>query len=131
VEQLVEKLQETGDLPVTLEIEDVEEQIDVNTKAVAWFTVQEALTNARKYAEAESIWVRIYVRNEHFVAEIEDDGVGFDYDAKMATYDQSGSFGLRNYKERADLVNGRSIVRAAPGKGTKVTLVVPLRQEVI
>jgi signal transduction histidine kinase len=81
VEQLVEKLQDTGDLPVTLEIEDVEEQIDVNTKAVAWFTIQEALTNARKYADAENIWVRIYVRDEHFVAEVEDNGEGFDYDA--------------------------------------------------
>jgi signal transduction histidine kinase len=131
VEQFVEKLQETGELPVTLEIQDVEDEIDVSTKAVAWFIVGEALNNAKKYADAENIWVRIYMRDEHFVAEVEDNGSGFDYEAKMATYDQSGSFGLRNYKERADLVNGKTIVRSAPGRGTKVTLVVPLRQDVI
>ena len=132
VEQLVEKHKETGDLPVSLEIEeDIEEQVDVNVKAVAWFITQEALNNAKKYADAENIWVRMYIRDERFVAEIEDDGAGFDYEATMANYDQRGSFGLRNYQERADLVNGRSLVRSALGKGTKVTLIVPLNQQVI
>jgi signal transduction histidine kinase len=131
VEQLVEKHKETGELPVKLEIEDIEDQIDVNVKAVAWFITEEALNNAKKYANAEHIWIRMYIRDDHFVAEIEDDGEGFDYEATMANYDQRGSFGLLNYKERADLVNGRSIVRSSPGKGAKVTLIVPLHQEVI
>lgn len=132
VEQLVEKVQETGDLPVELEIEDdIEDQIDVNVKAVAWFITEEALNNARKYAEADNVRVRMYVRDEHFVAEIEDDGIGFDYEGTMANYDQRGSFGLLNYKERADLVNGRTTVRSAPGKGVLVRFVVPLRQEVV
>ena len=131
VEQLVERLQETGDLAVTFEIDDVEEQIDVSVKAVAWFITEEALNNAKKHAEATDIWVRMFIRDDHFIAEIEDDGVGFDYDATMADYDQRGSFGLLNYRERADLVNGRSVVRSVLGKGTKVTLMVPLNPEVI
>lgn len=132
VEQLVEKLKETGELPVTLAIEDkLDEQIDVNAKAVAWFITEEALNNAKKYAEAKHIWVRMRIQDAHFVAEIEDDGKGFDYDATMANYDQRGSFGLLNYQERADLVGGRTVVRSTIGKGTRVTLVVPLHQEVV
>ncbi len=130
VEQLIAKLKETGDLPVILEIEeDLEEKLDTNIKAVAWFITEEALNNAKKYAQADHIWVRMYTRDNYFIAEIEDDGKGFDLEATLATYDQRGSFGLLNLQERADLVNGRTTIKSAPGKGTKVTLVVPLIRE--
>lgn len=131
IEQLVEKLKETGDLPVKLEIEDIEDKLDANVKAVAWFIAEESLNNAKKYAQAKNIWVRMYVRGEYFIAEIQDDGKGFDFDAVMASYDQRGSFGLLNLQERADLVNGRTTIKSEPGKGAKITLTVPLRREVV
>ena len=132
VEQLVAKMQETRHLPVTLDIEDgIEEQVDVSVQGVAWAVTQEALTNAQKYANADTIWVRMYARNGAFVAEIEDDGEGFDYEETMATYDERNSYGLLNYQERAALVNGRCIVRTALGRGTIVRLIVPLHQEVL
>jgi len=131
VEQLVEKLKETGDLPVTLEIDDVEDQLDVSIKAVSWFIIQEALINVKKHAYADNIWVRMYVQDDRFVTEVEDDGKGFDFETVMANYDQRGSFGLLSLQERADLVNGRTTIQSIAGKGTKVTLVVPLNREVI
>ncbi len=135
IEQLVEKMvemTEDGELPVSLEIpDDVESRIDVNIKAVAWFIAQESLNNAKKYAEAKHIWVRVYIRDNYFVTEIEDDGVGFPVDEVMANYEQRGSYGLMNLQERADLVNGRTIIRSQVGKGTKVTLIVPMNREVI
>jgi signal transduction histidine kinase len=131
VEQLVERLHETCDLPVTVEIEDeVSERVDSNLQAVAWSIVEEALNNARKYANAQHVWVRMSVQDGHFISEVEDDGIGFDYGATMAGYDERGSFGLLNYGERAALVNGRSTVRTAPGQGTTVRLVVPLQQDI-
>ncbi|MBN1936212.1 MAG: GAF domain-containing sensor histidine kinase [Anaerolineae bacterium] len=135
IEQLVEKLIEAtegGELPITLEIAaDVEAKIDVNIKAVAWFIAQESLNNVRKYAQAEHIWVRVYIRDAYFITEIEDNGVGFSVDEIMSNYEQRGSYGLMNLQERADLVNGRTIIRSEVGKGTKITLVVPLNREVI
>jgi signal transduction histidine kinase len=129
VEQLVAKLQEMGDLPVKIEIADVEDKIDVNVKTVAWFITEECLNNAKKYAEASNIWVRMYVRNGQFVAEVEDDGKGFSVDEVMSSYDQRGSYGLMNLQERADLVNGRMTIQSEPGKGSKFTLTVPLQRE--
>ncbi len=134
VEQLVQKLVETtesGQLPVTIEIaEEIEAQIDVNVKAVAWFIVQEALNNAKKYAQAQHIWVRAFIRDRYFVVEVQDDGVGFQVDEVMSNYERRGSYGLMNLQERADLVNGRTVIRSEPGKGTRVTLLVPLDREV-
>ena len=131
MEQLVDKLQETSELPVTLEIDDVEDQTDVNVKAVAWFISQEALNNAKKHAQASNIWVRMYIRDECFITEVEDDGAGFDVEAVMADYDQRGSFGLLNLQERADLVNGRTTIQSALGKGTRITLTIPLSREIV
>ncbi|MBL7202580.1 MAG: GAF domain-containing sensor histidine kinase [Anaerolineae bacterium] len=132
VEQLVEGLREPGGPSILLEIEEeLEDRLDVNLKAVAWFTTEESLNNAIKHAQAERIWVRMYVEVGSFVVEIEDDGDGFDFEATMLDYDQRGSFGLLNLKERADLVNGRTTIQSVLGEGTLVTLVAPLNPEII
>jgi signal transduction histidine kinase len=130
VEQLVEGRQEPDGPPIHLEIdEDLEDQLDANLKAVAWFITEESLSNAIKYAHADQIWVRMYVQTGSFVVEIEDDGDGFDYEATMIDYDQRGSFGLLNLKERADLINGRTTIDSVLGAGTLITLVAPLNPE--
>jgi signal transduction histidine kinase len=131
VEQLVERLHETCELPVTVEIEDgIDEQVEPNVQAVAWFITEEALNNAKKYADAEQVWVRMGLEDGHFYAEVEDNGQGFDYAETMAHYDERGSYGLLNYTERAALVNGRSTIRTAPGAGTTVRLIVPLQHDI-
>jgi signal transduction histidine kinase len=130
VEQLVGQVREVSDFSVHLEIEDIEGQLDVSTQTVAWFITEECLTNVRKHAKAENVSVRMSVQNGYFYGEIEDDGNGFDVEAIMADYDQRGSYGLLGLQERAALVNGRTTVESSPGKGTKVTLVVPLSREV-
>jgi signal transduction histidine kinase len=130
VEQLVGQVREVSDFSVHLEIEDIEGQLDVSTQTVAWFITEECLTNVRKHAKAENVNVRMSVQNGYFYGEIVDDGHGFDVEATMADYDQRGSYGLLGLQERAALVNGRTTVESSPGKGTKVTLVVPLSREV-
>jgi len=44
-------------------------------------------------------------------------------------YDQRGSLGMVNLRERAELVNGRLNIDSAPGKGTRVQVYIPLTEE--
>ena len=44
-------------------------------------------------------------------------------------YASRGSLGLINLKERAQLIEGTLKIQSTPGRGTRVTLVVPLEQE--
>ncbi|RPI97515.1 MAG: hypothetical protein EHM39_09375, partial [Chloroflexi bacterium] len=60
------------------------------------------------------------------VVEIEDDGVGFDVSAVDANYDQRGSLGMVNMRERAELVEGTLRIQSAPGRGTKITILLPI-----
>lgn len=129
VEQLAEKFRDMDNLPIALNIEDLEGQLDVSIQAVAWFITEECLTNVKKHANATHVEVKMYIRDAHFVAEITDNGEGFDVEQVLSGYDQRGSFGLLNLQERAELVNGRTTIQSTPGEGTRVTLVVPLSRE--
>jgi signal transduction histidine kinase len=130
LEQLVGQVREVSDFSIHLEIGDIEGQLDASTQTVAWFIIEECLTNVRKHANAENVSVRMSVEDGFFYAEVQDDGTGFDVEATMADYDQYGSYGLLGLQERAALVDGRTTIESSPGKGTKVTLVVPLSREV-
>jgi signal transduction histidine kinase len=88
--------------------------------------IQESLTNVRKHARANHAWVRISTKGEQVEVVIEDNGQGFD-----VSHIRRGDwprFGLQTMRERAESVRGTLDIRSAPGKGTKVTLMVPLTQ---
>ncbi len=129
LEQLRQKHQETNRLPFHLETErDVDRLLSKDAKGAIFYIVEEASANARKHAEATNLWVRLYQRGMSVVAEVEDDGKGFDVAAMEADYANRGSLGLINLRERAVLVKGKTVVTSAPGKGTKVTVTVPVSE---
>ncbi len=129
LEQLRQKHQETNRLPFHLEAErDVDRLLSKDAKGAIFYIVEEASANARKHAEAANLWVRLYQRGMSVVAEVEDDGKGFDVAAMEADYANRGSLGLINLRERAVLVKGKTVVTSAPGKGTKVTVTVPVSE---
>jgi PAS domain S-box-containing protein len=84
--------------------------------------VQEALANARRHSGAERVEVRLRgVGSENIVvAEVEDDGMGFDRRTVQA------GVGLSAMHERAAVSGGKIEISSQPGAGTKVTLRVPV-----
>lgn len=128
LEQVIAKRAETDPLPVHLEApEGVDRVLDRDQQGIVFYILEEALSNARKHARAANVWVRLYLDSRSFVAEVEDDGVGFDVSALEEGYEARGSLGMLNMRERAELVNGSLSIQSTPGLGTKLTLKVPLR----
>jgi signal transduction histidine kinase len=82
--------------------------------------------NARKHAQAEHIWVRLKTQKDVLILEIQDDGVGFNVGAVQEGYDKRGSLGMVNMRERAELLNGAVKIDSTEGKGTRITILVPL-----
>lgn len=128
LEQLRLKYQETSSM--TLLHLEADREIDrLLTKAVkgtVFYIVEEATNNARKHAEADNIWIRLYQQGMNVVAEVQDDGKGFEVAEMEANYASRGSLGMINLRERASLAKGKTVISSAPGKGTKVTLTVPM-----
>lgn len=81
---------------------------------------QELVTNILRHAHAEHVSVEVYERDGTLVLAVEDDGCGFDPEAK---FDGSGITGMR---ERAALVNGLMRFDSEPGQGAHIALEIPL-----
>jgi len=94
-------------------------------EAAVFAIVQEAVNNALKHAQADNIWVRLAEQASELMVMVQDDGVGFDTAAVESNYEQRGSLGMVNIRERAELVGGHLTLRSVPGQGTEVMVRVP------
>jgi len=129
LEQYISKLAETDPTPIYLETApDADRSLDQNAQGVIFYIIEEAICNARKHAQAENIWVRLGIQDNLFVAEVQDDGTGFDVAEVQLRYDERSSLGMINMHERAELVGGKLSIASAPGSGTRITLTVPPRR---
>jgi PAS domain S-box-containing protein len=86
---------------------------------------QEALTNIARHAEAQNVKVILQNTRDKLTMEVRDDGRGI---TKKEMVDQS-SIGLTGMRERAYSVEGNLTIMGVKGKGTTVTLTVPLNKE--
>lgn len=83
--------------------------------------IGEALTNAGKHANAQTITVYVEPDEESGVfASVKDDGVGFD-----PTTVQAGVGTTRSIKGRIEDAGGRVEVKSSPGHGTEVLIWLP------
>jgi signal transduction histidine kinase len=128
---MAEKTNETYSQNVNIEVdESLLQNMEVGKQSVVFYIAEEAVTNARKHAKAVHIWVRLRSYNQEIaLLEIQDDGIGFDVNAVTRAYDQRGSLGMVNLRERTELVNGVLNIQSAPGKGTRVQVYIPLTEE--
>lgn len=130
LEAMAEKMNEMYDQNVIIEIdENTVEVLDMGKLGVIFYIAEEAVTNARKHAKAQHVWVRLSSATPDIALfEIQDDGVGFDVDAVQSSYDSRGSLGMINLRERTELVNGVLQIESQPGKGTKIQVYIPISE---
>jgi signal transduction histidine kinase len=80
--------------------------------------IREAFTNARHHSGAKNIVVTLRVEGSDLVAEISDDGQGFELEGTPGV-------GLSSMQERAAIVDGKLEIESEVGRGTSVRLRVP------
>ncbi len=80
---------------------------------------QEALTNARKHGAASRVNVDLWEDASHVHLTVQDDGRGFDPQAKTQ------GFGLTGVSERVELLGGELELSSVTDKGTTLAVTVP------
>jgi signal transduction histidine kinase len=110
----------TGEIP----------RLDEKVETTIFAIVQETVNNAIKHAKADNIVVGLRESVNSIVTTISDDGQGFDVDKVMNNYEERGSLGMVNIRERAELIGGDLSIDSSPGKGTEFVLTVPKAKEV-
>ena len=131
LESMAEKTRETFQQNVIVKTDsDLVDELDMNAKTVIFTIAEEAVNNARKYAEAENITVKVQrLQNDLAFLEVSDDGKGFDVKEVTEHYEDRESLGMINMRERAELVEGVFHIKSNPGRGTQVQVVIPLTSD--
>jgi signal transduction histidine kinase len=103
--------------------------LDNSKQGVMFSIAEEAANNARKHAEADVIRVSLDLHPEDAgiaILMIADNGKGFDVQSVIDSYEDRGSLGMVNLRERTELLNGLLDLQSQPGQGTKIIVYIPL-----
>jgi len=100
---------------------------DATVLAVLIRVLNESLANVERHAGAGSAAVSVLVDGATLVLRVRDEGVGFDPARLPGLSD--GHFGVTIMRQRAASVGGELSVTAALGRGTSVSLRVPLTEQ--
>jgi signal transduction histidine kinase len=126
LESYARRLREAEGINVVLNAEGEFGRLSHNADVAVFSIVQEAITNAKKHARASRIDIDVAPENGELVIVIRDDGVGFNTTSVTDGYDERGSLGMLNMRERAEIVAGSLTISSGAGKGTTVALRLPL-----
>ena len=108
---------------VSFEHLGMERRFPPQVEIVAYRIVQEALTNIMRHAGNRHVVIHAQADEQTINLQIRDFGIGFD---PAVTLSNSASSGLSGMFERARLVNGKITIESAPGKGTRLTVRLPV-----
>jgi len=105
----------------------IEEDEEVNV--FLYRAANEALKNVYKYAGTDKAEIRVELEDHAVRLTVSDDGAGFDLDKLNARDFTTGGFGLFSIRERARYFRGRCEIVSVLGRGTTVTLQIPLHRD--
>lgn len=121
---------ETG-LDVSLKTRGVNDDLKSGISLTVFRIVQESLNNIRKHACASNAAVCLeFVEDKKLILHVYDDGKGFKVDElETRKPDMDGGFGIFSMRERIELLDGDFSINSEPGKGTRLNIMIPLKQE--
>lgn len=97
-------------------------RLEMRARREFFLLFKEAVNNLAKYARCQEASITLSYEHRHLVLRVIDDGVGFDLSAPA----QGGGNGMTNMRQRAAALRATLTVDTAPGKGTRLTLAVPM-----
>jgi PAS domain S-box-containing protein len=101
--------------------------MDDEIKVLLFRSVRELMMNIVKHAQARNARVTIRREGEGVNIEVEDDGVGIKDAPRDSKLKGNGGFGLFSIRERLHYLGGHLQMESENGRGTRVTLMVPLQ----
>jgi len=109
-----------GTMEVELSLFGLEQRMDAKVEVAAYRIVQEAVSNALKHAQATALSIQVTRMADHLNIIVEDNGRGFD-PAKTVQ-----GMGTANLHARAAELGGNVNIDPRPGRGTSVSVDIPL-----
>jgi signal transduction histidine kinase len=124
INQVVTEATERQGFESSFTIDGTVSRLPQDVELAVFRIAQEAVTNAERHAAARRVDVALEFGDGWLELSVGDDGVGFDPQSEF--WGDTQSLGLPGMSERARLVGGRLRMASKVGRGTTVTVRVPV-----
>ncbi len=119
------ELQDTGRFSINIDYDDgiSDKKLDMIQRRNLYLIFKEAINNAVKYSQSDTINVKIDSTGKLLGLDITDNGIGFELEQVLHHKHHllSGN-GLKNIQKRVEELKGELKISTEPGKGTKIAL---------
>jgi PAS domain S-box-containing protein len=127
LEQFCREIEHDAGVPVELTVAGMEGvRLGRDAEINLYRLVQEALRNAVRHARADRVTVKLVASSPNLILRVEDDGQGFDVDARRAELHENRRMGLQSMEERARLLGGLFSIASKVDKGTRIFVQIPM-----
>jgi PAS domain S-box-containing protein len=128
-EWLNEEVQQKHGIKTEFEDDGQSKPLDDDVCALLYRAVLELLVNVIKHANARHVKVSVCKEKNNIYINVIDDGVGFISGIENFTSNRIRGFGLFSIRERLSYLGGSLEIDSKPSKGTRATLVAPIKRK--
>jgi signal transduction histidine kinase len=118
----VARLNETEKYKVSLDISGLHDTTGSYLEHTLYRCILETFNNILLHADGSEINLQIIQNHEDITVMIEDNGKGFD----VRNTENKAGLGLKSIPGRIESLGGKMYIDSMPGRGTIVTIVVPV-----
>ena len=126
LKNLVEEFCKFHDCDLSMEVDDIQNAFSPEEELSIYRMFQESLNNIAKHAQADQIGITVKINQNQLNFQVEDNGRGFDAQ-HLADGEERQGMGLASLNERVRMLGGAFKIWSRPGRGTKLSFVIPLR----
>ena len=127
LEMLSQETSQQNGLQVEFQRAGREQRLPKDAELALYRIVQQALNNVVRHARARRAVVNVEFLDGEVNIKVSDDGVGFRMPSSPTDLAPEGHFGLLGMRERADLIGARLEVKTETGRGTTVSVHLPVK----
>jgi two-component system sensor histidine kinase UhpB len=119
--QFIEK---TG-IKLAIKGKDLSPRPEAHIESALFLIAREALTNVAKHSKATMVEIDVHMKNKILFLSVKDNGTGYK-DSGLCRKTGRNGMGLLSMSERSILIGGSCKITSHPGKGTHISVEVPL-----
>jgi len=128
IKSLVATMEKSTDIKIKFLTNISQKRFNRNTESNLYRISQECLNNAIKHSQATEIVLQLFLHDELVSLTYEDNGIGFDMATTSYEFD---SYGLQIMNNRTQLMNGSMQIDSSIGKGTFISIEIPLKNIIL
>jgi signal transduction histidine kinase len=126
LEWLASNVSEFSGITTKVNIIGEERRLPEEEEIALFRITQEALRNVWRHSKARNAEIEVEFNEEKIRIFISDDGQGFEIQNSLSEFTKVGKLGLTGMQERAQLIGGKINVQSQAGKGSIITVELPI-----